>query len=368
MELLAQAKALQAEGRDIVHLEVGEPDFSTAAPILEAGRQALADHHTQYTQALGLPALREAIAEHYQKHYGVKVSPERVAVTPGASGGLQLLFALLFDAGSSILITDPGYPCNRNLAHLFGVEPVSVPVAETGFKLTPEQIRQYWQPGKTKGVLITTPSNPTGVVMTAAELKEIDACVAELGGYLMIDEIYQGLVFGAEDSTAAVLGDHVFVINSFSKYFGMTGWRIGWLLAPTEAMSDLNKLAQNIYIAAPTPSQYAAITALADDTREELEQRRAAFQERRDFLLPALESLGFSFPARPDGAFYLYADSSFTGVSSNELCTRLLHEGGVAVTPGLDFCATEAGRYLRFAYTTRIERLELAVEQIRKVL
>lgn len=368
MELLEAAQTLEAQGRDIVHLEVGEPDFSTAKVIREAGRSALAAEQTRYTSALGLPVLREEIAAHYQRRYGVDVSPQRVVVTPGASGGLQLLFALLFNPGDQVLLTDPGYPCNRNLGHLYGVEPVSIPVVQSDFKLTPELIRKNWQPGKTKGVLLTTPANPTGVVMSFAELQAVDACVQSLGGYLIVDEIYQGLVYDGDDCTAAALGEHVIIINSFSKYYGMTGWRIGWMLAPSNAIADLNKLSQNMFIAAATPSQYAAIEALKPSTSEELESRRMAFLQRRDFFQPALEALGFTFPAQPQGAFYLFAECSFTGLKSEVLAQRLLHEAGVAATPGQDFCCEDASRYIRFAYTTGMERLELAVGRMEHFL
>lgn len=365
MRLLAEAKALEAAGHDIIHMEVGEPDFPTPEPIVAAGQAALTQGFTRYTPAMGLPRLREAISAYYQQRYQLEIPAARVMVTPGASGALQLLMALLVDPGSEVLMADPGYPCNRNFACLYGGIPVSIPVdAESGFQLTADLIRQYWKPGISRVVLLTTPANPTGAVISPAALAEIADAVRALGGFLVVDEIYQGLIYEVDDHTALALGEQVFVINSFSKYFGMTGWRVGWLVAPESALAALDMLAQNLFLATATLSQYAALVALSTQSRVVLEQRRQIFQQRRDFLLPELQRLGFRFPYVPQGAFYLYANCSDLTGDSQTLAKRLLLEAGVATTPGIDFSVAKPELFLRFAYTTRIERLQLAIERI----
>jgi len=287
MELLARARELEAQGRSIVHMEVGEPDFITPETIIEAGRMALADGRTHYTPAMGLPEL-----------------------TPGASGALQLLLSTLVNPGDGVLVADPGYPCNRNFVHLVGGEPQSVMVeADTGYQLSAHLVEQNWQTNTTT-VMVASPSNPTGTMLSADELGDIYQVIRQHGGYLIVDEIYQGLIYEAEDHTALEIGDDLFVLNSFSKYYGMTGWRLGWLVAPEVYTSAIDRLAQNIFLAAPTLSQYAALEAFSDATLSILEQRRKLFQQRRDFLLPALEDLGFRFPVKPQGAFYLYGNCS----------------------------------------------------------
>ncbi|MGF1644072.1 MAG: pyridoxal phosphate-dependent aminotransferase [Thiotrichales bacterium] len=369
MRLLAEARALEAAGRDIVHMEVGEPDFPCPQPILDAGIRALQAGLTHYTPALGLPALREAIAAYYQERYGLTISPRRILVTPGASGALQLLSALLTDPGDEWLLADPGYPCNRNLIALQNGRPTGLAVGpESGFQLSAAQVDANWKSGQTRAVLVTTPANPTGGVLTRSDLTALHAVVRSRGGHLVVDEIYQGLTYQAVDHTALALGEDVFVVNSFSKYFGMTGWRLGWLVAPEAAIPDLDKLAQNLFLAASTPAQHAALAAFAPGTRAILEQRRALFEARRDFLGAALRELGFGLPYWPEGAFYLYADVSSTGLDSDTLGARLLHEVGVASTPGRDFGTHESERYLRLAYTTDFDRLEQGVSRIRRWL
>ncbi len=368
MRLLAEARALEAQGREIVHMEVGEPDFPTPPAILAAGHQALSDGKTFYTPALGLPELREAIAQYYADRYQIELSPERVVVTPGASGALQLLMALLVNPGDSVLMTDPGYPCNRNFTWLYGGCPISVPIAETNFQLTLEGLCNHWEPGKTRAALLTTPSNPTGQVIPLKTLANMHEFVRAQHGHLIVDEIYQGLTYGVDERSAASLGEDVFVVNSFSKYFGMTGWRLGWLIAPPDAIPELDKLAQNLFLAAPTPAQHAALAAFKPETRTLLDERRERFKKRRDFLHPALENLGFKFPVKPEGAFYLFSDSSTLSPNSDALAKSLLNIAGVCVTPGADFCTERAEHYMRFAYTTGMEKLERGVEQIQKYL
>jgi aspartate/methionine/tyrosine aminotransferase len=366
MEILARARALEAAGRSIIHMEIGEPDFPTPLPIVQAGIAALREGRTHYTPALGLPALRSAIAESYRP--AVHVADARVVVTPGASGALQLVFGVMIDPGDEVLMADPGYPCNRHFVRLFGGEARLVPVeAGTGYQLTADLVRRYWSP-RTRVVLIASPSNPTGTLVPPAEMAEILRVVATLGGHVVVDEIYLGLTYGTEGVSALSHSDDVFVINSFSKYHGMTGWRLGWLVAPADYVPDMDRLAQNIFLAASTPAQYAALAAFRPEVEVELQQRRRQFQARRDFLLPALRDLGFAIPVTPQGAFYLYADCSRFCVDSQAFCLALLEEAGVAVTPGLDFGEHRPERHVRFSYANTLERLTEGVERIARYL
>jgi len=373
MDLLARARALEAEGRDIVHMEVGEPDFPTPEPVVRAGQQALAGGHTHYTPAAGLPELRAAISGLYAERHGIEVAPERIVVTPGASGALQLIMGVLVDPGDRVLLPDPGYPCNRNFVRLFEGEGTLVPVdGASDYQLTPAHMADYWDE-RTVAAMVGSPSNPTGTVATGEELRALDAAAAGRGGRLIVDEIYHGLVYdhlindgGAP--TAVAEADGAFVVNSFSKFFGMTGWRLGWAVAPEEYVRELDKLAGNIFLAPSTPAQHAALAAFTGDSRDILEQRRREFERRRDFLLPALRELGFRIPGAPRGAFYLYADASAFTDDSFAFAGRLLEEAGVAITPGIDFGRHRAGEHVRFAYTTSLERLEEGVERLRRFL
>ncbi len=364
MDLLQKARALEAAGRSIIHMEIGEPDFISPPPIVEAGRQALADGFTHYTPAVGLPALRQAIAGFYAERYGLALDPARVVVTPGASGALQLVMGVLVDPGDEVLMADPGYPCNRHFVRLFEGRAVGIPVgADTGYQLTAEKVRAHWNE-RSRAVLLASPSNPTGTLLPEAELRAIVEFVEGQGGRVIVDEIYHGLIYGAQPPSAVAVSDDLFVINSFSKYFGMTGWRLGWVVAPEEYVRELDKLAQNIFLAAPTPAQHAALAAFRPETLEILEARRAEFQARRDYLLPALRELGFAIPVTPEGAFYLYADCGRFSDDSFAFAGRLLDEAGVAVTPGRDFGKHLPERHLRFAYTTSLENLREGVARI----
>ena len=368
MDLLARAKVLEAQGRDVVHMEVGEPDFVTPEPILEAGKGALDRGFTHYTAAAGLPALREAIAAYYARQYAVDLDPGRIIVTPGASGALQLVMGTLVDPGDEVLLADPGYPCNRHFVRLVEGRPISVAVGpDTAYQLNASLIRRYGSP-RTRAVMVASPSNPTGTLVPVEEMGEIYGAAAGLDAHLILDEIYHGLVYGEEARTALDVADDVFIINSFSKYFGMTGWRLGWLVAPMGFVADIDKLAQNIFLAAPTPAQHAALAAFEPATLEILEQRRQEFQRRRDFLLPALRDMDFEVPVEPHGAFYLYADCSRFTEDSFAFCLDLLEKVGVAITPGRDFGSHRAERHVRFAYTTGMEGLEEGVERLRRYL
>ncbi|NTV96556.1 MAG: pyridoxal phosphate-dependent aminotransferase [Thiobacillus sp.] len=368
MAVLERAKAMQAAGRDIVHMEVGEPDFATPEAVVEAGIRALRDGHTHYTPALGLPALRAAIADYYADRHGISVAPARVAVTPGASGGLLLVMAALFNPGEEVLLADPGYPCNRHFARLVEARGVGVPVGpETGFQLTADLVARHWGPA-TRGVLVANPGNPTGTVIPAAELAAIHAVVREKGGWLIVDEIYHELIYGTAEPSAAGLGDDVIVINSFSKYWLMTGWRLGWLLAPESLMPAIDRLAQNVFLSAPTVAQHAALAALRPETRVILERRKAELRARRDYLVPALQELGFGVPVRPQGAFYVYADVGRFEGDGERFAADLLDRAGVAITPGVDFGRHQAGCHVRFAYTTSAAHIREAVARIRLFL
>jgi len=368
VEVLSRATALAAQGRDIVHLAAGEPDFTTAKPIVEAGRAALAAGATAYSQAAGLPQLREAVSRYYQDDYGLDVAPERIMITPGASGALLLLSALLVNPGDGMLMADPGYPCNRQFLRLVEGRGQLVPVGvDTRYQLTAKLVDHHWQ-SNTIGALVASPANPTGTALRSDELMALSECVQHRGGYLLVDEIYQGLCYDAPAPSVLQFNPDAFVINSFSKYFGMTGWRLGWLVAPEAAVREMEKLAQNLFISMSTMAQYAALAGFEPETRQILNERRDVFGQRRDFLLPALEQLGFSVPCKPDGAFYIYANASRFTDDSQRFCLDLLENNGIALTPGLDFGSNRPGEHVRFSYTTSMDRLEEAVSRLARVL
>ena len=368
MDVMSRAQALEAQGRSVIHMEVGEPDFPTPRPVVEAGLRALERGQLPYTVALGAPALREEISRFYQDHHGQSVPAGRIAVTPGSSGALLLTMGVLIDPGDEVLLTDPGYPCNRQFIRTMGGEPVGIPVGpETGYQLTAEQVEERWTE-RTRAVLVASPSNPTGTTIEAEALREIEAVVRRRGGRLIVDEIYQGLTYGPPARTALAISDQIFVVNSFSKYFDMTGWRLGWMVAPVEFVREIEKLAQNLFICAPAPAQAAALAAFAPETLAILEERRRELQARRDFLLPALRRLGFDLPVTPQGAFYLYAGCEQHAPDSFAFAIEILEQAGVAVTPGRDFGRYRPERHLRFAYTTSMENLREAVERLERFL
>ncbi|MFN2309223.1 MAG: pyridoxal phosphate-dependent aminotransferase [Gammaproteobacteria bacterium] len=367
MALLARARALEAAGRSIIHLEIGEPDFPTAAPIVAAGQAALSAGFTQYTPAAGLPALRAAIAAHYREQ-AIEVDPARILVTPGASGALQLVLSALIDPGREVLMSDPGYPCNQNFVRLVEGRAVRVPSdAADGYQLTPELARAHWTV-QTAALLVATPANPAGTLLSPEQLAQLYALARERGAALIVDEIYQGLSYDVQPRSALAIADDIFVINSFSKYFGMTGWRVGWVVAPPSHVEALERLAQNLFLAAPTLAQHAALAAFTAETRAILDARRQIFAERRDYLLPALRELGFEIPVVPQGAFYLYAGCGRFSNDSFGFCHALLEQAGVAITPGIDFGSHRAHTHVRFAYTASLERLQEGVARLRGYL
>jgi len=368
MSLLARAQALEQAGYDVIHLEIGEPDFTTAEPVVRAGQAALAAGHTRYTAARGLPALRQAISGFYRSHYGLDIDPERILVTPGGSGALLLASSLLVDPGRHWLLADPGYPCNRHFLRLVEGGAQLVPVGpETAYQLTPSLVQQHWN-ADSVGALVASPANPTGTVLSADELAALSASLHARGGHLVVDEIYHGLTYGLDAASVLQVDDSAFVLNSFSKYFGMTGWRLGWLVAPPAAVPDLEKLAQNLYISASSIAQHAALACFSDEAMAIFEQRRQAFQQRRDFLLPALRELGFRIEVEPQGAFYLYADVSAFTDDAQAFCAHFLETEHVAFTPGLDFGFHRSNQHVRLAYTQEVPRLQEAVERIARGL
>jgi len=361
MDVLSHAHALEAQGRHVVHMEIGEPDFTAPEPVVEAGVRALRDGLTAYTATLGLPALREAISSHYASKFSTAIDASRIAITAGASGGLLTLAALYVDAGDEILVPDPGYPGYRHFVRVFEGIARTLPVtAAQDFQPTLEMVRSAWGP-RTRGLLLGSPSNPTGTLIARSELERIAGFVAQRSGVLLVDEIYQGLVYGTEPWSALGLPGDVVVINSFSKYFCMTGWRLGWVVLPESAVRGFEKLGQHLFISAPAAAQHAAVAAFSPESISVLEQRRAQFAARRDFLVPALKKAGLKIPAEPQGAFYVYADC---GSDSKKFSLDLLQKEAVAVTPGIDFGANGTDHFVRFAYTRSMEDLEEAARRI----
>ncbi len=368
MDVMSRAAALEREGRSVIHMEVGEPDFPTPEPIRRAAAQALAGGPLPYTVALGLPELREAIAGFYRTRYGFTLSPERVIVTAGSSGALLLVMAALLDPGSELLMADPGYPCNRQFARAVNGVPVGIPVGpESGWQLTPAQVEARWTE-RTRAVLVASPANPTGTLIGFDALRGLHEVVERRGGRLVVDEIYHGLTYGPDPRTALEVSDGAFVVNSFSKYFDMTGWRLGWVVVPPEYLRAVEKLQQNLFICASTLAQKAALAAFLPETLEVLAARRQELRARRDFLVPALRELGFDVPVMPEGAFYVYAGCGRLAPDAQRFAMEILEQTGVAVTAGLDFGRNAAERHLRFSYTTSLPSIREAVARLQRLL
>lgn len=374
MDVMRDANAMDRQGSSrIIHLEVGQP--STPAPTLvrNAAARALTNERLGYTDALGLPKLRERIARHYGEHYGVDLDPARVAVTAGSSGGFVLAFLACFDAGARVAISEPGYPAYRNILKALGLEPVGIPVGpETRWSMTPELIdgaeREH---GPLAGVLVASPANPTGTMMTPEALEALAKSCEANGRWFISDEIYHGITFGGPESTALACSPDAIVANSFSKYYSMTGWRLGWLVVPEQLERPLERLAQNIFISPSSVAQEAAIAAF--DAREELDANVAVYAANRKLLLEALPSAGIGNFAPADGAFYLYADvgsllKKGANMDSVEFCHRMLHEAGVAATPGLDFDPLRGGQTVRFSFAGATTEMAEAAERIKKWL
>ncbi|HTD05130.1 pyridoxal phosphate-dependent aminotransferase [Undibacterium sp.] len=368
MELMKMAAALEAQGRHVIHMGIGEPDFTAPQPVIDAAAKAMADGRLQYTSALGVPALREAISAYYLRSYHLQVPASRIIVTAGASAALLLACAALVQPGAEVLMPDPCYPCNRHFVAAFEGTAALVPSGpEHGFQLSDQMVRRHWT-AATTGVLLASPSNPTGTSIAADELAKIIATVKERGGFTIVDEIYQGLSYDAQPVSALSLDEDVVVINSFSKYFNMTGWRLGWLVVPERIVPQMEKLAQNLFICPSSVAQYAAIACFSDAAMAIYEQRKQEFKRRRDYIVPALRELGFVVPVMPDGAFYVYADCSALTDDADRFTRDLLNEAGVVLVPGLDFGPFTAHRYIRLSYATSMENLQEAVVRIAKFL
>jgi aspartate/methionine/tyrosine aminotransferase len=365
MELQRRAIELEAAGRRVIHMEIGQPDFSAPRPVIDAAVRALESEPLGYTPSLGLPALREALARFYAERYAVDVAPERIMVTAGASGAFLIAMGALVDPGDELLMPDPCYPCNRHFVRMFEGTATTIPVDErTHYQLSVEDVRRHWRE-RTRGVVLASPSNPTGTTVPDAALRAILAEVQRRDGVAIVDEIYQGLTYaGPRHPTALGLSDRILVVNSFSKYFSMTGWRLGWLVAPREYVREMERMAQNAFISVSAPAQHAALAAFRPETIAILEARRAEFQRRRDFLVPALRALGFEVPLMPEGAFYVYAGCARFTDDSEAFALRLLEETGVAITPGIDFGTHRARVHVRFAYTRSLADLEEGVARM----
>jgi aspartate/methionine/tyrosine aminotransferase len=368
IDVFTRAKQLEAQGRAIVYMAVGEPDFPTPQPILDAAARFVAAGNVPYTQSLGIPPLKEAIARFYGERYGVRVPPERIAVTAGASAALLLALGVLVDPGDEVLMADPGYPCNRQFVRAMSGVPRTLPSGvDDRYQLGAHHIREHWT-ARSVAAIVASPSNPCGTTIAHDELGRVAAEVDRRGGRLVVDEIYLGLSYDSEARTALGLSDELFVVNSFSKYFHMTGWRLGWLVAPEAYVREVEKLAQNLYIAPSTVAQYAGLAAFGPDTLAIAEARRAEFKARRDYLVPALRRLGFGVPLMPEGAFYVYADCSAFTDDSYAFAFEALEQAGVAFTPGIDFGEHLAGRHVRFTYANSLDNLREGVARLERWL
>ena len=375
------AKAAQAMAREVagtsepmIFLNIGEPDFTAPPLVQEAAAKAVRDGATQYTNALGLDALRERISGWYQSRFGVDVPARRIVVTAGASAALHLACLALIERGDEILMPDPSYPCNRHFVSAAEGRAVLVPTtAAERYQLSSDKVQAAWT-DKTRGVLLASPSNPTGTSIAPAELRRIHEVVQARGGVTMIDEIYLGLSYEEEfGHTALAIDEHIISINSFSKYFNMTGWRLGWMVVPDAMVPVVERLAQNLFICASTVSQQAALACFEAESIAEYERRRAEFKARRDYFIPALQSLGLNVPVMPDGAFYAWADCTDAaqrlGVQGSwDFALEVMRRSHVAITPGRDFGSFEPERFVRFSTANSMEQLQESVARLRKLL
>ncbi|KWR78704.1 pyridoxal phosphate-dependent aminotransferase [Cupriavidus sp. IDO] len=365
MELAKQAHELERAGRHIIHMGIGEPDFTAAEPVVRAAEAAMRRGVTQYTGALGIHALREAIAGHYKTAYGLDIPARRVIVTAGASGALLLACAVLVEIGAEVLMPDPSYPCNRHFVAAFDGAARMIPSGPAErFQLTAAQVEANWGE-RTRGVLLASPSNPTGTSILPDELARILRAVRARNGFAILDEIYQGLSYDAPPVSALSLDDNVVTVNSFSKYFNMTGWRLGWLVVPDALVADFEKVAQNLFICASAVAQYAALACFTPEALAIYDERKAEFRRRRDLIVPALEALGLRVPVKPDGAFYVYADcrevNHPAAGDADRLTQAMLHDAGVVMVPGQDFGPHTAKDYIRISYATSRQNIEEAM-------
>ena len=370
MEMVKAAAELKRAGHDVISMSVGEPDFTVPDIVASAAIEAIRAGATQYTESLGLRELREAIAGHYAAQ-GLEIDPRRIVITAGASAGLLLACAALVSDGDEVLMPDPSYPCNRHFVASFGGRPVLVPASSAErYQLGAHHVAERWTE-RTRGVLVASPSNPTGTSMTPEQLRALLAAVRARGGFAIVDEIYQGLSYDHAPLSALALDPDAITVNSFSKYFNMTGWRLGWLVVPDSLVPVFEKLAQNLFICAPAVAQHAALACFDPEALAIFEQRRREFQRRRDYLVPALRELGFGVPVMPDGAFYVYAEIDRVAHAAHgdsaALAMALLRDAHVAIVPGDDFGVAAPHRHVRFSYATKYERIEEAVARLRRL-
>ncbi len=378
MEVAKAASQLGASLKDssepMIYLNIGEPDFTAPVLVQEAAIKAIERGNSQYTQATGLLSLRERISGWYKSRFGVDVPARRIVVTAGASAALQLACLALIEAGDEVLMPDPSYPCNRHFVSAAEGQAVLVPTtAEERYQLSAAKVEAAWGP-RTRGVLLASPSNPTGTSIHPAELRKIHEVVTRRGGITLIDEIYLGLSHDeAFGQSALGIDDHIISINSFSKYFNMTGWRLGWLVVPDSLVDVVERIAQNLFICASTLAQHAALACFEADSLKEYERRRAEFKARRDFFIPALQSMGLSVPVMPDGAFYAWADCSAVcqrlGIKDSwDFSFEVMNRAHVAITPGRDFGVNGMERFVRFSTANSLPQLEESVRRLRHML
>ncbi len=360
MDVLEKAHSMERAGIDVIHLEVGEPDFDTPSCVKEAAIKALEGGHTHYTHSLGLVELREAICAHYERRYGVNVEPDQIVVTSGTSPAMFMVFSALLEPGDRVIISDPHYACYPNFVRFAGGEPVTIPVYEAeGFQYRPEAIKEEID-AKTKAIFINSPSNPTGNLLSNERMEAI----SKLGPYVISDEIYHGLVYEGEEHCILEYTDKAFVLNGFSKAYAMTGWRLGYLIAPKPFMRALQKVHQNFFISANAMVQWAGIAAL-EEAEEDVARMRAIYDERRRFMIKRLKDIGFGITVEPTGAFYVLANARSFSTDSYKLAFDILENAHVGVTPGVDFGANAEG-YLRFSYASAMENIQRAMDRIER--
>ena len=362
MDVMERANALEREGRHIIHLEIGEPDFDTPQCIRAAGIRAIQEGKTHYTHSLGIPELREAICQQHEEKYGVHVNPDQIIVASGTSPAMVLIFSALLEYGDEIIVSNPYYPCYSNIISYVGGTCTFVNVDEDdGFQFRPEEVAKRVTP-KTKAILINSPSNPTGNLLSAERIQRI----ADLGLYVVSDEIYHGLVYEGAEHSILEYTDKAFVLNGFSKLYAMTGWRLGYVIAPSDFIRPMQKIQQNLFISANSVSQWAGLTALRE-AQPDVEQMKATYDQRRHYIIQRLRELGFGITVDPVGAFYVLARAKHLSNNSYELAFEILEKAGVGVTPGIDFGSNAEG-YLRFSYANSLDNIAEALDRVAEFL